>query len=86
VKVGDLVRCSDRGKIFASGIDAGVGLVIQIENWRTGAHSRGARGSSPGSRGAHGRRPDDALSIHVQWSQDSLWYEVEDLEVINESR
>ena len=64
MKVGDLVRCKDRGNIFASGIDAGIGLVIQVEKYT----------------------PGDGLSIHVQWSQDSLWYEVEDLEVINENR
>ncbi len=26
------------------------------------------------------------LSIHVQWTNESLWYEEKDLEVINESR
>lgn len=28
----------------------------------------------------------DQLSIHVQWQSDNLWYHIEDLEVINESR
>jgi hypothetical protein len=26
----------------------------------------------------------DKLSIHVQWSADSLWYEKKDLEVVSE--
>ena len=26
------------------------------------------------------------LSVHVQWIDESLWYEKKDLEVINESR
>lgn len=29
--------------------------------------------------------PDD-LSVHVQWTEDSLWYQAKDLEVINENR
>jgi hypothetical protein len=33
VKVGDLVRCPDDGLTFASGIDAGIGLVIQVEQY-----------------------------------------------------
>ena len=28
----------------------------------------------------------DGLSVHVQWSAEDLWYEEEDLEVVNESR
>ncbi len=28
----------------------------------------------------------DQLSVCVQWKDESLWYEEEDLEVINESR
>ena len=28
----------------------------------------------------------EKLSVHVQWADDDLWYEAEDLEVINESR
>ena len=27
----------------------------------------------------------DKLSVRVQWAEDDLWYESEDLEVINES-
>ena len=26
----------------------------------------------------------DGLSVHVQWEKDSLWYEEQDLEVIND--
>ncbi len=43
-------------------VDAGVGIVIQIEEY-----------------------DPDELSIHVQWSGESLWYEEKDLEVVNES-
>ena len=64
MKIGDLVRCKDHASTFASGVDAGIGLVIQVERYALG----------------------DELSIHVQWFQDSLWYEAEDLEVISENR
>ena len=43
------------------GVDSGVGIVIQVEEY-----------------------DPDELSIHVQWSDESLWYEEKDSEVINE--
>lgn len=27
----------------------------------------------------------DCLSVHVQWAEEDLWYQIEDLEVVNES-
>lgn len=63
MKVGDLVKCKDENYIFGSGIDAGTGIIIQVEKY------------------SH-----EGLSICVQWSDDFLWYEEKDLELINESR
>lgn len=63
MKVGDLVRCKDENYVFGSGVDNGLGIVIQIETY-----------------------DPDSLSVHVQWGDDSLWYEEKDLEIISESR
>ena len=33
MKVGDLVRCKEENYIFESGVDSGLGIVIQVEEW-----------------------------------------------------
>ncbi len=33
MKVGDLVKCKDENCIFGSGVDSGMGIVIQVEKW-----------------------------------------------------
>jgi len=58
MKVGDLVRCIEGA---CMSVDAGVGIVIQIEEWDA-----------------------DKLSVCVQWPDDFLWYEEQDLEPIGE--
>ena len=34
MKVGDLVMCKDDNYLFASGIDAGTGLIIHMEQYK----------------------------------------------------